>query len=113
MTEWFPDLESLRRMVAEIWGIRWIAGGSEGYLDETPNVARQYCPECEPDADPIKEILDVRYCGMHGPTTAGLDDSGVRSQDYLSGSSESGGEANRAMCDFIHRKETNDKDRAS
>ena len=106
MTEAF---HALMREVYAALGLRWISGGSEGYLDDTPNVARSYCPECEPDADPIKEVLDVRYCGMHGPTTAGLDDSGVRSQDYLSGSAESGGEANRAMCDFIHRKKTDDK----
>jgi hypothetical protein len=36
--------------------------------------ARNYCPGCEPDADPFAEILDVVWCGKHYPAADGVDD---------------------------------------
>lgn len=73
------------------------------YLTETPVVARAYCPGCEPDADPVREILDVRWCDAHAPTREGLDDGVVTSEAYLSGSAEAGGEVNRRWCELLHR----------
>jgi hypothetical protein len=75
-------------------------------MPDSPSVARVYCPGCDPEADPTTEILDLRWCEAHTPRRDGAADEQVTSVSYLSGSSESGGEDNRAWCDFLHRKKT-------
>ncbi len=60
---------------------------------------RSYCPGCEPQADPLAEILDVCYCGAHYPYTRGLDDHRVAFG--LDPGTEA--EQSRALCAFIHR----------
>jgi hypothetical protein len=45
-----------------------------------------YCPGCEPEADPTREILDVRWCESHSPVRGGLDDD------------------NRRWCELFHRR---------
>lgn len=74
------------------------------FLTDTPSVARSYCPGCEPDADPCREILDVRWCDAHTPARDGLDDGSVTAEAYLSGSAEAGGSDNRVWCEVIHRR---------
>lgn len=73
---------------------------------DTPDLARRYCPGCEPDADLLAEILQVWRCPNHPAVDAGEDDRAVQAQAYLSGSSEAGGDDNRRFCDFIHRGRT-------
>lgn len=73
------------------------------FLPDTPAVARPYCPECEPEADPCREILDVRWCAAHTPAWSGTDDSAVRAEAFLSGSTEAGGDDNRRWCQLLHR----------
>ncbi|MBI3627814.1 MAG: hypothetical protein HY220_03695 [Candidatus Sungbacteria bacterium] len=63
---------------------------------------RAYCPGCEPDADPFSEILDTRWCEAHQPPREGADDGAVDSEAFLSGSSEAGGDSNRAWCAVLH-----------
>lgn len=72
------------------------------YLTDSAPIARAYCPGCEPDADPIREILDVRWCELHTPARAGSDDSTVSADGFLSGSAEAGGDANRRWCELVH-----------
>lgn len=72
----------------------------DGFM-ETPDMSRRYCPGCEPDADPIGEILQVQWCAIHSPSQAGLDDAGVTSTAFLSGNAEAGGEENARWCAFI------------
>jgi hypothetical protein len=72
------------------------------FLPDTPSVARPYCPDCEPDADPCREILDVRWCAAHTPAWNGTDDAAVRAEAFLSGSTEAGGEDNRRWCELVH-----------
>ena len=74
------------------------------YLRDSPAIARSYCPDCEPEADPTKEILDVNWCVAHTPVWGGPDDAVVTVGIALSGSAEAGGEANRRWCDVIHRE---------
>lgn len=74
------------------------------YIPDTPSVARAYCPVCEPDADPTREILDVRWCETHLPAREGADDGMVAAGAYLSGSAEAGGDDNRRWCELIHRR---------
>jgi hypothetical protein len=71
---------------------------------ESPAVARSYCPACEPDADPIREILDVRWCAAHTPAWGGSADGLVSAGAFLSGSAEAGGEDNRRWCEVLHRE---------
>src|SRR5713101_1029411 len=47
------------------------------YLRDSPAVARSYCPVCEPDAAPTREILDVHWCIAHAPVWSGADDGVV------------------------------------
>lgn len=75
------------------------------YLPDSPVIARAFCPRCEPEADQTTEILDTRWCETHAPRRDGLDDEAVIYGNYLSGSAESGGDENRAWCDFLHRGE--------
>ena len=73
------------------------------YLPDSPAVARAWCPGCEPLADPIAQILDLRYCDQHLPHRDGSADESVTSDNYLSGSAEAGGDANRLWCELLHR----------
>jgi hypothetical protein len=72
------------------------------FLSDTPTIARSYCPGCEPDADPCREILDLHWCEAHVPPRDGSDDAVVASDVYLSGSAEAGGDANRRWCELLH-----------
>ena len=72
------------------------------WLPDTPCLGRYYCPGCEPEADPTREILDVRHCERHNPVRDGADDEIVVAAAYLSGSAEAGGEDNARFCAMIH-----------
>ena len=72
-------------------------------IPDTENVARRYCPICEPDADPCREVLDALYCEPHRPTCGGLDDERAPVLAYLSGSGECGGDDNRRWNDLLLR----------
>ena len=47
------------------------------YIAETPNLSKDWCPVCEPDLDPLKEILSVKYCWAHPPSMIGSADCTV------------------------------------
>ena len=72
---------------------------------DTQNLSRDWCPGCEPDVDPSRDIVEVRHCALHpAPSRDGLDDAGVLvSSDHLSSAGEAGGAGNRALCDLVHR----------
>ncbi|HEV8639939.1 MAG TPA: hypothetical protein VGV13_02455 [Methylomirabilota bacterium] len=82
------------------------------FIADAPVVARSYCPGCEPDADPTREILDVRWCDAHAPTRDGCDDTAVTSDAFLSGSAEAGGDANRRWCELLHASSKAQRTRA-
>jgi hypothetical protein len=71
---------------------------------DSPVVARAWCPGCEPFADPILQILEVRYCDQHSPSRDGADDGYVTSDSHPSGGAEAGGDANRLWCELLHRE---------
>lgn len=72
------------------------------FIADAPVIARSYCPGCEPDADPVREILDVRWCDAHAPARDGSDDNSVSCEGFMSGSAEAGGDANRRWCQLLH-----------
>jgi hypothetical protein len=75
------------------------------FLPEKPSVARPYCPGCEPNADVLLEILDVRWCETHAPVRDGFDDCLLTDQSTAYGGVEAGGEDNRRWCEVIHRRD--------
>jgi hypothetical protein len=52
----------------------------------------------------VQEILDVRWCDLHVPVRAGLDDVLVAARGTTYGTAEAGGEDNRRWCELIHRE---------
>lgn len=74
------------------------------YLDETPYMARRVCPGCEPEADPVREILEVSRCMFHQAPTAGLDDASVPAGFLGSGNTgDSDGADCRAAAEALRR----------
>ena len=72
-------------------------------LPDSPQMSTPWCPVCEPDRDPIAEILETRHCEYHVPSRQGNIDHVVSQASYL-GSGDIEGESNRAWCELIHRK---------
>lgn len=68
---------------------------------ETPSLSRFYCPGCEPEADPSRDILEVHRCWRHPALDAGSEDASVTTSAPTS--TEAGGESNRLWCEFFHR----------
>jgi hypothetical protein len=73
-------------------------------LVESRRVTRPYCPTCEPAADPIRELLDVRWCEAHLPARDGLDDQQAQFETSGLANTEATGEDNRRWCDLLHRE---------
>ena len=68
-------------------------------LSDTTDLARPYCPGCEPQANEVAEILQVRWCMHHEPKRDGPDDDAAKT-DRMMGSS---GEADGHDCRTIQR----------
>jgi len=63
----------------------------------------EICPVCQPEADPVRELILLAPCDVHRPSLAGSDDWRVSVMDISrSGPELPGAEARRA-CDVIHR----------
>lgn len=65
-------------------------------------MTRPYCPDCEPEADPTKDMLILFWCHRHQPSNDGEADAAVRFEGTTN--NEAGGESNAAWCAFIHAK---------
>src|SRR5262249_20517848 len=72
------------------------------YFSERPSLSRPYCPGCEPDADVLREILEVSWCEAHQPLRSGIDDALAAVHVTGFGSAEAGGEDNRRWCEMLH-----------
>ncbi len=73
------------------------------YVPETPNLAKDWCPTCEPERDPTREILSVRYCWAHPPSLIGSADCSLQPCEDQSWSSpgEAGGAHGRLFNDLL------------
>lgn len=67
-------------------------------LPETPDISEPWCPTCQPERDPSREILRVQYCYIHRSDP--IEDS------TLPTTGAAGGESNKKWCDLIHRGKT-------
>jgi hypothetical protein len=80
-------------------------GGVMSEIAETPSLASPYCPGCEPNRDPLREILAVQWCVRHQPSFGGPDDArATLSRAVLSSLGEAEAESNRGWCDLVHRR---------
>ena len=79
------------------------AGSVTDSLRGMQPASRSSCPGCEPGADPLGETLELRWCEVHAPSRAGLDDGRVHFDAQRTWSEEAGGEENRRWCDLLHR----------
>ena len=73
-------------------------------MQDTPSVARVYCPGCEPEADPTAEILDLRWCEPAFASARRRRRHRRHCGRVPSGSAEAGGDDNRAWCALFHRR---------
>ena len=71
------------------------------YSGDMPRV-RPYCPACQPHADPIRELLVLRWCEAHAPTLNGPDDTAVGSTGEPDGRDEMAECDNRRWCELFH-----------
>ncbi len=73
-------------------------------LTDTPNLASSYCPRCEPERDPVREILTVCWCEEHRPTCEGADDErAIVGGGVLDSVGEVNAATNRPWCELVHR----------
>lgn len=73
-------------------------------INETPSLASPYCPGCDPNRDPLREILAVQWCVHHQPSFASPDDERTTlGPSSLSSLSEAEAESNRVWCELMHR----------
>ena len=63
-----------------------------------------YCPDCEPARDPVRELLRVRWCHRHVPSDAGSADDAVTAGDGVLSNYECEGPTNKLWCDALHRR---------
>lgn len=75
----------------------------DNYVSETPNLATEWCPVCQPDKDPSREILQVRHCFMHDTALIGSADLMVSPPECSTWSApgEAGGDENRRLNDLL------------
>jgi hypothetical protein len=62
------------------------------------------CPACKPDED--FRYAGVSWCGEHQPDRTGSEDkiASPLGDSVNTMLSEAGGEENRKVCDFLHRR---------
>lgn len=73
-------------------------------LTDTPNLASSYCPRCDPERDPTREILTVCWCDEHRPACEGADDErAVVGTIVLDSAGEASAATNRPWCELVHR----------
>jgi len=71
-----------------------------------------YCPGCDLERDPLREILTVHWCDEHRPRCDGVDDRRTTlGTAGLSALPDAEADTNRLWCDLLHRT-LNDAGRA-
>src|SRR5262249_12130092 len=63
-----------------------------------------YCPGCDRERDPLREILTVHWCDAHRPRSDGVDDRRTTlGRRELSAFPDAEAETNRLWCELFHR----------
>ena len=75
-------------------------GYPHGIPQETAYIKElAWCPECQ---SPPSDFAHVQYCPNHMPPTPGELDRVVDTYEHIF-QTDAGGEANKRLCDFLHR----------
>ena len=72
------------------------------FIELRPSLVRLYCPSCEPDTDPTRDLVELLWCPAHAPAWGGAGELLVTAHALPGGSGEAGGEDNRQWCKLIH-----------
>src|SRR5690349_17682118 len=80
---------------------------------DTPNLASSYCPRCDPERDPIREILTVCWCDEHRPSCEGAVDKMATVGEVVLETGEANAATNRPWCELVHRARQSDPSRRS
>ena len=73
-------------------------------MKDTGDLSRKYCPLCEPDTDPTKEIVIVSWCFIHVPKRDGLDDDAVTGEPLATNLAEADGRDCKRFADFLRKR---------
>lgn len=74
------------------------------FVVDSADLSRPWCPACQPERDPLAEILRVVWCDAHAPSRTGPDDDVLSwPSPLLCGTAETQGVYNRVWCNLIHR----------
>lgn len=71
------------------------------YIPDSPRLGRSWCPGCDPNLDPTREILETSYCPTHKPELVGSEDAVVSLDGLLSGTGEADGHDCREMARLV------------
>src|SRR5712692_2462062 len=81
-----------------------MAGSRVTELTDTRDLASSYCPHCDLERDPIREVLTVCWCDRHRPTCEGAEDErAIVGLVVLTSLGEVDAATNRSWCDLVHR----------
>ena len=69
---------------------------SDYTVPESPMVTRAWCPGCDPDIDPTRELVYTRWCDLHQPGVGGAEDARVTAREGFALHAPSEGDA--ATC---------------
>ena len=50
---------------------------ARGCHERKASVTRDWCPGCEPDIDPSRELVDTKWCVLHKDKAHGVADAAV------------------------------------
>ena len=79
----------------------------EDALSPTGEVTHDWCPMCEPQVDPLKELVVVLWCPSHQRASTGLDDAALREKfspnSMAISDEETDAATQRAWADFLHQ----------
>jgi hypothetical protein len=74
------------------------------WLPETGVVTRGYCPGCEPDVDPVKELVHESRCEQHQPVIGGSEDARATTTAIPAGVGEADGHDCRLMAVLLRER---------
>lgn len=76
---------------------------------ETPKLGKSWCPTCQPERDPSREILLVQYCAIHEPSREGDADDSLGDFGTHLGEKASEGTTNKLFSDTLKKIEKDRK----
>jgi len=57
---------------------------SDSAIPDSPMVAQAWCPGCDADVDPSRDLVYTRWCDAHQPEVGGAEDRRVTTREGFS-----------------------------